>query len=95
MTDIPADELFPHSGPVRPVRVESRNRPAALSVPTVESDQAAGSSTADNNSANAGASEAMPSNRSNQDSFAARLAKVKRQTVDTNRQLEKINFTDQ
>ena len=95
MTDIPADELFPHSGPVRPVRVESRNRPAALSVPTVESDQAARASAVDNNSANAGTSEARLSNRSNQDSFAARLAKVKRQTVDTNRQLENINFTDQ
>jgi hypothetical protein len=95
MTDIPADELFPHSGPVRPVRVESRHRQGAFSVLKVESDQAAGSSTADNNSANAGTREAKPSNPSNQDSFAARLAKVKRQTVDTNRQLENIKFTDQ
>ncbi|EAS47830.1 hypothetical protein GB2207_08476 [marine gamma proteobacterium HTCC2207] len=93
MTDLPTDELFPQEGPVRPVAVEPKENSATPSLPevaSVETVAVKGSGNSSENLALTAASTAPP-----KASFAGRIAKVKRQTVDIRTQLDKIKFTDQ
>jgi len=97
MTDLPADELFPQEGPVRPVTVEPKENsptPSLLEVASVETVAFKGSGNRSENLALTEAS-AVPTKPPLEASFAVRVAKVQRQTVDIKEQLDKIKFTDQ
>ena len=97
MTDLPVDELFPQEGSVRPVTVEPKKSAGTLSMAEEQRAETVPFSGSDNNSQNPAlttASSRRPE-PSFEDSFAARIAKVQRQTVDIKQQLGKINFTDQ
>mgnify|MGYP000226911813 CR=1 FL=1 len=95
MTDIPTDELFPQEGSVRPVTVEPKDNAATPSVPEsepVESASLGGSGSVQEKPTVTAVKVPKPSVEC---SFAARIAKVQRQTVDIKQQLDNINFTDQ
>ncbi|UVW35144.1 hypothetical protein NYF23_00720 [SAR92 clade bacterium H455] len=97
MTNLPPDELFSQEGSVRPVTVEPKENSATRSLPELAFVETVALKESGNNSANLALAEASaaPPKPTLEASFAARIAKVQRQTVDIKEQLDKIKFTDQ